>query len=123
MSETSLYRRHRPQAFDEVVGQDLTDSRGRYRVDDLQENDFYKVRFVDPDGAYASEYYDDAFGTADGAWVPVSRHEVTRGANAVLEPASSISGRLSDAAGQPLAGVLALLYVAKEFGAYMPVGW
>jgi hypothetical protein len=104
---------------DEVVGQDLTDSRGRYRVDDLQENDFYKVRFVDPDGAYASEYYDDALGTTDGDWVPVTRYEVTRGANAVLEPASSISGRLTDAAGKPLPGVQVLLYVSPGLNGYI----
>ena len=104
---------------DELVGQDLTDSRGRYRVDDIPENDFYKVRFVDPDGGYASEYYDDALGTTDGAWVPVTRHEVTRGANAVLEPAASITGRLSDSAGQPLPGVQVLLYVSPGVNGYI----
>jgi hypothetical protein len=104
---------------DEVVGQDLTDARGRYRVDELPENDFYKVRFVDPDGAYASEYYDDALGTTDGAWVPVTRHEVTRGADAVLEPAASISGRLTDPAGQPLPGVQVLLYVSPGVNGYI----
>jgi hypothetical protein len=104
---------------DEVVGQDLTDSRGRYRVDDLPENDFYKVRFVDPGGGYASEYYDDALGTTDGAWVPVTRYEVTRGADAVLEPAASISGRLTDAAGQPLPGVEVLLYVSPGINGYI----
>lgn len=96
---------------DEVVGQDRTDAQGRYRVDDITEGRFYKVRFVDPEGSYASEYYDGAPGSDAATYVPVERDEVTRGADATLEPAASISGRIVDPAGQPLSGVQVELYV------------
>jgi protocatechuate 3,4-dioxygenase beta subunit len=105
-----------------VVGQALTNARGRYRIDDIAENDYYSVRFIDPRRAYATEYYDDHPSVTGSDWVPVTRDEVTRGADAVLEPASSISGRIMDSGGQPAPDGRLRLAAAVSPYAYVYLG-
>jgi hypothetical protein len=89
-----------------LVGQDETDATGAYEVAPLQPDTFgYYVEFYDPDGEFATEWYDDR-SPGDFLYVPVSvTADTTRtGINAVLEAAATITGRLTTATGAPLAG-------------------
>ncbi len=106
----------------EVVGRAFTNSRGRYRIDDIAENDYYSVRFIDPSRAYATEYYDNHPSVTGSDWVPVTRDEVTRGADALLEPASSISGRITSSDGRPAPDGRIRLSAAQGPYAYVYLG-
>lgn len=62
------------------------------------------IRFSDPTDAYATEYWDDAVTAPPYArWVTIPDGDVTPDIDATLEPAGSISGRLTNATGEPVA--------------------
>lgn len=92
---------------DVVVGSDVTDVNGAYQVDGIEADPFYRVGFTDPDGDWATEYYDDTPTPVSGGepfakWVPVVAGAVTEDIDASLEPASTISGRVTVGAGGPV---------------------
>lgn len=71
----------------------LTDNSGHYRVNGLLTG-IYSVRFSDPTGRYAEQYYGDAQ-SSDGAFeVPVIGNEV-EGIDVTMHPATGISGSIS----------------------------
>lgn len=96
VSRTGLYG-------DELVGSDVTDAAGAYQVDDIPVDPYYKVRFTDPTGDHAMEFYDDAIAPPPYAtWVPVTTDHVTPDVDASLEVGSKIAGTLTNAAGLPV---------------------
>jgi len=84
----------------QVVAVGTTDAFGEFQVDDIEAYPSYKVRFSDPTAQYATEFYDDAI--SGGQAVQVTGGNVTPGVNAQLEPAASISGRLTNGSGGPV---------------------
>ena len=78
-----------------VVDEDVTDAAGAYRVDDIWADPYYKVRFSDPAGDHATEFFADEVSGVFATWVPVTAGGLTSGVDASLEPGGSISGRLT----------------------------
>lgn len=91
------------------------------------------VKFIDPAGTYATEYWDDAVVRPPYAtWVTIPDGDVEPDIDASLEPGGSISGRLTNGAGDPVdSGVVSLWwqvgpqsfhhvddYVAEADGSY-----
>lgn len=109
-------------AVDPVVGTDLTDAAGAYRVDGIPPDPYYRVRFSDATGDYATEYYRDAISPWTATWVPVTADELTTLAQTRLEPGSSISGRLTRAGGAPISGGLVTLWWQGTPLSYVTVG-
>ena len=109
--------------YGSVVGQDETDADGVYEVGGLPADTFgYFVRFLDPTGGFATEWYDDEVFQLPPALraVPVTADTTTPGVDAVLEPAATIGGRLTDATGAPIAGAKVSMWVAEGPGYW---GW
>lgn len=108
-------------AVDPVVATDLTDEAGAYRVDGLVADPYYRVRFSDPTGTYATEFHRDSISAFGGAWVAVLADEVTTLPPASLEPGSSLSGRLTRAGGGPVSGGMVTLWWAQTPQSYVTV--
>ena len=92
-----------------VVGEDTTDATGAFRVDDIEAYPYHHVRFTDPSGTYATEFYPDSAGETGANWVPVTANAVTEGVDATLELGASITGRLTRVTGDPVVGSLVRL--------------
>ncbi len=105
-------------AVDPVVATDLTDEAGAYRVDGLVADPYYRVRFLDPTGTYATEYHRDSIFPHGGAWVAVVADEVTTLPPASLELGSSLSGRLTRAGGDPVSGGVVQLFWQQSAGSW-----
>lgn len=92
-------------SFMAVKGQDETDATGAYQVDDVAASSAgYVVRFTG--AGLATEYYDDSVsGTFANTRVPVTAYTTTSGVDAAMEPAATISGRVTTPTGAPMAGV------------------
>lgn len=102
-------------SFMVVKGQDQTDATGAYQVDELAASSTsspgYLVRFADPSAGWATEYYDDSVsGTFATTQVPVRAYATTSGVDASMEPAATISGRVTAPTGASLAGVQVKLW-------------
>jgi hypothetical protein len=93
-----------------VVGEDVTDATGAYRVDNIEAYPFHHVRFTDPSGTYATEFYPDSASETYANWVAVTANTVTEGADATLELGASIAGRLTRVTGDPVVGSLVHLF-------------
>ena len=85
-----------------VVGQDETDAIGAYQIDDIGASPYLTVRFTDQNAEYATEYFDDNVDISFAVRVPIKPHSVTSGVDASLEPAATISGRLTMSTGDPV---------------------
>ena len=90
--------------YSQVVGQDQTDATGGFQLDNLAADPYgYIVRFTDPSAEYATEWYDDQI-AANMTPVPVTPFATTFGVDATLEPAASITGRVTTGTGAPVTG-------------------
>ena len=70
----------------------------------------YTVTFRDVDDrGYAAEFYDDANNEGSATAVEVGAGEAVVGIDAQLEEGGSISGRVTDESGDPLAGITAMV--------------
>ena len=83
----------------------LTDADGSYQIGGVETGE-YTVRFTDPSNSYIGEYFDDAADQAAAQTVQVFGFELTDEINARLAPYGSISGRVTDRSGEPVAGVV-----------------
>jgi Tol biopolymer transport system component len=120
---------YRPDAsgnFFGVEGSRLGITGGAYTLSGLRAG-LYWVCFGAPgfvDACFDGVPWDDAwqFGADE---VAVVRGEVTSGIDAVLEPAASLSGRVTDSAGTPLAGinVSAGTWVETSWGGNLTNSW
>ncbi len=86
-------------------GSDRTDASGTYRLESLAGGS-YRLWFTDCESPteYLSEWYRDASSYDDATPIAVGTAEVA-GIDAVLSTGASISGRVTDEAGQPLAEI------------------
>lgn len=97
-----------PFVGDVVVAEGVTDAvTGDYLVEGIEADPYYRVQFSDPDGEWATEYYDDSIAATVGAgpfaqWVPVADGATTEDIDASLEVGGSISGRLTRPNGTPV---------------------
>lgn len=92
-----------------------TDANGNYSVTDLGNGD-YKVYF-NPSGNYLPEYYNDKSDMASADLVTVTGEIDTPGINASLAKGGSISGTITNEAGQPLQGIgIAVYSLSSSFG-------
>jgi hypothetical protein len=105
-----------------VVGQDVTGADGSYRVDGIDPDPYYKVRFSDPTDAYATEWHRNVISGVFATWVPVSENGVNTLPVAELEPAGSISGTVTVGAGAPVANAEVSVWWQYAAAAYARVG-
>ena len=82
-----------------------TTAGGQYTIPGLP-NGSYHLRFVYNGPEYAAEWYDDLHSARESTYVYAS--SALTGIDAVLEPGSSISGTVTDLAGNPVPDVLAI---------------
>jgi branched-chain amino acid transport system substrate-binding protein len=87
------------------VGCDTTDGSGAYSIGSLPEGD-YLVKFQDPSGTYAFEWYNDKLSASSADLVAVIGGANTPGIDAALGPGGSISGTVTaEGSGTPLSGI------------------
>ncbi|MDR7252700.1 hypothetical protein J2X46_001676 [Nocardioides sp. BE266] len=95
-----------PSTGDVVVDTDTTGADGTYLLEGIDADPYYKVGFRDPDGVWATEYYDDSITPVAGApgaqWVPVTDGGVTEDIDASLEPGAEVSGGVTVGAITPV---------------------
>ena len=87
-----------------------TDANGHYDVKGLAAGD-YLVKFSDPSGNYAQEYFIDAYGEETAAVISVAQGQQVSGISAELLPGAMISGTVTaEATGLPLQGAQIEVY-------------
>ncbi|MGF9754273.1 carboxypeptidase regulatory-like domain-containing protein [Microvirga sp. 0TCS3.31] len=106
---------------DVLLDQVVTDASGDYQLDGIPADPYYKVRFTDPTGEHATEYYRDQVSGSFATWVPVAAGDVNTMIDATLEPGSTLSGRLTRAGGAPVAGGTVTLWWRYGAQAYVRV--
>lgn len=89
---------------DVLLDQVVTNAAGDYQIDDLAPDAHLMVRFSDPTGEHATEYYRDLISGVFPTWVAVTDGGTTSPIDASLEPGSTLSGRLTRAGGTPVSG-------------------
>lgn len=98
------------------VGSASTQSDGSYEILGLDAGT-YRIEFVDYNGQYAGEFYDDASTMDLATDIVVEQGVTSSGIDAVLEPAGHISGRISNSANAPLADISVQTYsYSPEWG-------
>ena len=99
-----------PDAAVGFLGCLQTDGSGDYMIRGLPARD-YKIKFRDPSGAYATEWYDDKGDLPSADLVSVAVGAVTAGVDGALGPAGSISGTVTyEVSGDPLADIEVCAY-------------
>jgi 5-hydroxyisourate hydrolase-like protein (transthyretin family) len=78
-----------------------TDADGTYALGGNLPSDVYTVRFSDPVGAYAAEWYDDAFYGDEAQPITVTVGTTVAAIDAALTPAGAIAGTVTDSDGDP----------------------
>jgi 5-hydroxyisourate hydrolase-like protein (transthyretin family) len=91
------------------VNAELTSAGGSYDIGGLNTGT-YHVRFRDPSGTYAREYYDNAPNISSGTNIAITAGTTTSDINAQLVFAGNISGTVTDTAGNPLVGIQVMAY-------------
>ncbi len=87
---------------------DSTDSNGHYELSGLKSGT-YRVRFMNDEGPYATEYYDDAPFVEKAKDVTVTAGETTSNIDAQFTVlAGHITGTITDVAGNPLQHIMAI---------------
>ena len=83
----------------------VTDSNGDYTLEGLADGDYRLQFFPCFDRNWVAEFYDNAGDYGSAQLVTVSDGAQVPAINAVLAPAARIEGRVTDEAGDPLAGI------------------
>nr|WP_284694517.1 carboxypeptidase-like regulatory domain-containing protein [Geomonas sp. Red32] len=94
-----------------------TDAEGNFVLDGLATGKYW-LMFSDQEETYLPQWYDGKTGPDGATVVPVTAPNATSGIRAVLRTGGSISGRVTDPAGNPVAGaaVMAESTNTKENG-------
>ncbi len=87
----------------------ITDASGYYEIKILAAGN-YRIKFSDPSGSYAYEYYDDVLDISSSTDVPVTAENTTPNINAQLSLKSNINGTVTDSSGNPLANIEVMAY-------------
>ena len=87
-----------------------TDSLGNYNIGGLPTGT-YRVEFLDYDGAYAVEYYNNAATLDAATGVAVTAGSTTANINAQLASAGRITGKITTAGGTGIRGINVSAYV------------
>ncbi|TGN99958.1 hypothetical protein PN36_29885 [Candidatus Thiomargarita nelsonii] len=87
----------------------ITDAAGDYEIKILADGN-YRIKFTDPSGSYAYEYYDDVLDISSGTDVPVTAENTTPNINAQLSLKSNINGTVTDSSANPLANIQVMAY-------------
>jgi hypothetical protein len=91
-----------------------SDPSGKYVANDVTPGD-YQVQFIDSQGRYAAEYYDNASDRASAKIITVSSGGQVTGIDAALTPAAVITGRAVDATTRkPIASVCPYAYAGRS---------
>src|SRR5690606_25500590 len=93
----------------DFVGSAWTDEDGSYSVSGLPAGQV-RVKFVDYQDRYATEYFDDAATLEDATDVTVLAGETTPGIDAQLDKRAQISGTVLDAGAEPVTWVEVVAY-------------
>lgn len=108
------------------AGETSTDANGLYAIDRL-ERGRYRLYFTDSrrPALYLDEYFDNAFALEDATEIAVGRSVVMSDLNVVLTNGGSITGVVTNAAGQPVAGVIASAWRERQSpsGGWEIVSW
>lgn len=82
----------------------------------------YQVSFTDSRGwhEYATEYYNDVYNWAEAAYFTVTIGQVVTNVNAMLAPASHITGTVINEVGVPLPNIQVTTYRQRSSGSQMP---
>ncbi|MGB0389114.1 MAG: MSCRAMM family protein, partial [Ardenticatenaceae bacterium] len=86
-----------------------TSSSGTYSIDDLRDG-LYRVRFSDPNGTYATTYYDNKADLASADTISVTNGATVPNIDATLTSAGSITGTTTLSNGNPIANVSVMAY-------------
>ena len=86
----------------DLVNSDATGIFGAYDIGGLPRGR-YRVRFRDPDGAYASQWWDGAPRMEDATELAMTDGATVGGIDAALAAAASVSGEVLDSGGWPVA--------------------
>ena len=91
-----------------------TDDDGTYRIDGLPAGT-WRVDFVDREGSYLSEYYDDVVDFEQATDIEIAAgDEPTSGIDAELADAARVTGTVTDEAGHPLEGIFVALRALED---------
>lgn len=101
----------------EEVAYAETESDGTYTFDDVEPG-IYRVGFVDPNGFFAAEFYDDSASLNRATDVTVGSGQDVTGIDADLNEGGSIAGTVTDATGAPLADIFVAAYLTEMDGEY-----
>ncbi|MEZ4664360.1 MAG: carboxypeptidase-like regulatory domain-containing protein [Caldilineaceae bacterium] len=109
---------------DAFLNNATTDGNGEYILAGLKTGT-YKIGygtnyFVPGFSIYQPEYYNDALTLATATAIPVGEGEDVIGIDAQLANLGSISGRVTDEAGNPLSFIQVLVYAASDVGCCNP---
>ena len=100
------------------VGTATTGAAGAFNINKLSDGN-YKVRFDDPAGNYATEFYDDAFRPADADVLDVSNGKLAI-ADVALGGGAHLSGLVTGSTGSGIVGAQVTAYVQQD-GAWTPL--
>lgn len=112
-----------PSAGDWIpAGSATTNSDGFYDVGNL-ESDRYRLLFSDTGNheRYLPEYYDNAYKVDEATSVPVGHSETITGIDIVLTYGGWITGKVTNGAGDPVAGVIATAWRLRQELSQTPV--
>ncbi|WP_158269858.1 carboxypeptidase-like regulatory domain-containing protein [Desulfonatronum sp. SC1] len=79
-----------------------TDNQGDYVFSNLP-SDTYIVRFSDPNGVYASQFYNNRYGSGD--YIDLGDGEIRRNVNAIMAIGGRIQGKVTGQNGTPLENI------------------
>jgi len=90
-----------------------TDDDGSYQIDGLPAGT-WRVGFVDHEGDYLSEYYDDVTEFEQSTDLPLAVRDELSGIDAELADAAHVTGTVTDEEGNPLTGIFVSLRALED---------
>ena len=98
-----------------ALGSDVTDAAGAYLIDALADGS-YRLYASDPGGAYVAEWYDDQPSVATAQDIVLDPGNPAAQADMVLAGSGQVTGSVTDAVGEPLAGIRVSAYRSLSGG-------
>lgn len=106
-----------------VVARTFTDEEGQYLFAPLQPG-LYIVEFMDDlDEMFVGEYYEGVAFFEDATVIQLNEGQRRMGVDAALQSAATLTGRVVDAEGRPIEGILAVALVETAEGWWWEYRW